>query len=363
MVHSLDPGPTYNGEPALTGAVPLTLPNELTRLWMYQAKGSVYAPPVASADAIFFNTDDGWVGAIDGQGTELWVRRLMRTPAGGGAQTPEKFEAPLACFDAAILLGASHRTLYSLNAATGETSWTFDVGGPVLGTVNMVKSPSQPTGGRLVVIDQDDGALQCLDAITGQPIWRTEEIDRCDGSPSIGDGVIVFGSCAAALHVFNASDGTLLRNIELDDESQVAGGVALVADSAFSGSQSGKLFHANVKTGGITWVNEDSDAEVFTTPAVNENWVVFGSLDGNVYALNRQSGKTMWTFETDGEPSSAVIVDDKVVFSSDGALFLLRLESGEKLWSYEVSDSISGPALIWGMVVVGGDDGTITAFR
>ncbi len=359
---SHDAWPIYHGDTALTGAVSLALPDTLTQLWHYQAKGPVYSGPVASADGIFFNTADGWVAAVDGQGTELWSRQLMRTPGSGADSVPERFEAPVACFDSLVFLGSTYGTLYALDAGTGETRWTFDVGGPVLGTVNMSGESSGADSSRLVVIDQDDGALQCLDPASGAPLWRTDGIDRCDGSPSVVDDIIVFGSCAAALHVFSANDGTLLRNVELGDDSQVAGGVALAGELVFSGSHSGKLFHANTKTGAIIWVNEDAGGEVFTTPALNDNWVVFGSLDGNVYAVDRATGATVWTFETTGEPSSAIIANDKVLFSSAGTLYLLRLESGEELWSYNVSDAISAPAIIWGMVVVGSEDGVVTAF-
>ena len=359
---SHDPWPIYHGDTALTGTVSASLPVPLTRFWSFQAEGSVYSPPVASSEAIYFNTSKGWVVSLDVLGNEIWSRQLMRTPRSGGDPVPDRFEAPLACFGDLVYLGSSYGTLYALDAATGETRWTFDVGGTVLGTVNVRKAVSEGEADHLVVIDQNDGALQCLDAASGEPLWRTESIDRCDGSPSVGDGVIVFGSCAAALHIFSADDGTLLRNIELDGDSQVAGGVALDAGLAFSGSHSGRLFHVDTSTGEIVWVNEDSGGEVFTTPAINEHWVVFGSLDGAIHALNRTTGKTVWSFETQGEPSSPVIANDKVLLSSDGTLFLLDLETGKELWSYAVSDDISGPAIIGGMVIVGGDDGIVTAF-
>lgn len=356
------PWPIYHGNTALTGAVDVTLPVPLTRMWSFQAQGPVYSPPVASSEAIFFNTSNGWIVALDAQGVELWSKQLMRTPRSGGDPVPERFEAPLACFGGLVYLGSSYGTLYALEASTGVTRWTFDVGGTVLGTVNVQESASEGDVDRLVVIDQNDGALQCLDAATGEPLWRTESIDRCDGSPSVGEDVIVFGSCAAALHIFSAEDGTFLRNIELDGDSQVAGGVALDAGMAFSGSHSGRLFHVDTEKGEIVWINEDSADEVFTTPAVNMNWVVFGSLDGAIHALNRTTGKTVWSFETPGEPSSPVIASEKVLFSSDGTLYLLDLETGEELWSYAVGDAISGPAIIGGMVIVGGDDGIVTAF-
>jgi outer membrane protein assembly factor BamB len=95
---------------------------------------------------------------------------------------------------------------------------------------------------------------------------------------------------------------------------------------------------------------------------VDAAWVVCASFDGNVYALDRNTGVRKWTFPTGDEPSSPVIVRDKVLVSSNGALHMLRLAGGEEVWSNTVSDTITSPAIINGMAVVGSDDGTVTAF-
>jgi outer membrane protein assembly factor BamB len=57
-----------------------------------------------------------------------------------------------------------------------------------------------------------------------------------------------------------------------------------------------------------------------------------------------------------------VAAQDTVAVSSDGVLYLLNLEDGQKLWSKEVSDEISSPALVGGLLVVGADDGTVSAY-
>lgn len=354
--------PTYHGGHSLTGYAPAPLPEKLVRLWSYQAKGPVYATPVTASDAIFSCTSDGWIFALDRSGTELWSRQFMRTSKANGEQVPERFEAPISCFDTLVLLGSAHGTVYALDTKKGETRWTYDVEGPVLGTVNGAAAARANESSRLVVIGQEDGVLHCIDAASGQALWKTEGIDRCDGSPSVSQGMAVFGSCAAALHVFSMSDGGLLHNIELDDESQVAGGVALDGDSVFSGSHSGRFFHADIRKGIIVWKNDECTAEVFTTPAVNAQRVVFGALDGTIYCLDRETGKTAWTFEAQGEPTSPVIAVDKVLFAADGTLHMLRLDSGEELWTFAVSDTISAPALSGELVLVGGDDGTVSAF-
>lgn len=353
---------TYHGDAALTGAVQTTLPAEPSVLWHYQADTAVYHTPVACNGRIYFSSYKGGVFAIDYEGNELWSKHLVREIREDGTSRMERFDAPISCFGSTVLIGSMSGKLFAFDGETGDEVWTYDVGGPVLGTVNLLRSATEDVSDRAFVISQDDGSLHAIDLETGKRVWKTESIDRCDGSPSVKNGKIVFGSCAAALHVFSATDGQLLRNIEFDPDSQVAGGIALVDESAYSGSHSGHVFRVNVQTGEILWMNEDSEDEVLSTPSVAGDYVVFTSYDGGVYALDRQTGEKKWKYDTEGWPTSPIIAGDKVVVSADGLLYLLDLTTGDELWSYEVSDEISSPAIIDGMLVVGSEDGTVTAF-
>jgi outer membrane protein assembly factor BamB len=211
-------------------------------------------------------------------------------------------------------------------------------------------------------MDQSEGVLHGLDLKTGKPLWKAEGLERCDGSPGVGGGRIVFGSCLAALHVYS-TNGTHLRNIELGGEAQVAGGVTVVGDRIFAGARDGSLVCADAKTGEVIWTSEESDDQTFTTPAVTTNRVVYASDNGKVYAVERKTGHLIWAFDTDGIPTSPVVAKDKVVVSADGILFLLDLTTGKKYWSKEISDEITAPALIAGKMVVGADDGTLTALK
>ena len=351
---------TYHGKATLDGVADARLPDELALRWRFKAGAPVYTTPVASADRIYFTSAKGKIFAVDREGQQVWSSTLTRGTKDDGSPIEEVFDAPLACFGSTVVAGSAYGVVYALDAATGDEKWRAELDGTILGTPNAWTSPSGQTF--LLVIEQDFGVLHGLDLADGTRLWKTEGVDRCDGSPSVGDGVVVFGSCAAALHVFSTEDGKHLRDIEIDDDSQVAGGVALVGDSVYSGSRSGKILHANTKTGKTLWVNESTDHEVFTTPAVNDNWVVYGSEDGNVYGLDRATGDQQWVFSTQDSPSSPVIAGDKVVVTSDGTLFLLDLADGKELWSHEVSDTITSPAVVSDLVVVGSDDGAVTAF-
>jgi len=352
---------TYHGGPELVGYSDAIIPESLEVLWRFQADGPLYYAPVADELGIYTSTLKGEVYGLGFDGKERWHTRLVREVRDDGKERMERSDAPISCFMSMVFVPMLNGKVYALDSATGDVKWIYELDGPILGTVNLLESEdgSPP---RLFAIGQNDGALHSFDPATGKSIWIAEAIDQCDGSASVGNGAIVYGSCAAAFHVLSAEDGTIDKNIELDPDSQVASGAAIAGDSVFGGSHSGRLFHVSMSTGEILWINNDSEDEVFATPAVTDDMVLFGSYDGSVYALDRLTGEQKWKYETDGFPTSAVIAGDRAYLGVDGVLQVLNLDDGEVLWSYEVSDEIASPAIINNSIVVSSEDGTVTAF-
>lgn len=351
---------TYHGDTQLAGVASADIPEGPTRLWRFQTNASILYGPVASENLLHFVTSQGEVVTVDFSGKKLWSKQLTRTSVNDNVEQPARVDGPVSCFESTLLLGTMSGTVYALDAVTGEEKWRQDIDSAILGAVTYQKPADSPA--MVYVIGQDDGALHCLAFADGAPQWKSEPIDRCDGSPAAGDGIITFGSCASALHVISAADGTILKNISVGDDSQIAGGVALVGDAVFSGSHSGQVIRLDIKTGDVVWSNEDSLSEVFTTPAVSGNTVVVGSMDDFVYALDRATGKQLWKFDSQGLPLSPVIAGNKVIVGSDGVLYMLSLKDGAKIWSFEVTDEITAPSIINNMIVVGGKDGSLSAF-
>ena len=354
---------TYHGDENLAGIAAAVLPEKPVRLWRFQTAEPILFGPVASEKLLHFCTSQGEVVTVDLAGKKIWSKQITRTSVNDTVEQPARVDGPVSCFESTLLLGTMAGVVYALDATTGDIKWQHDIGSAILGAVTYLPAalPARPNA-RVFVIGQDDGALHCLAFEDGAPIWKSEPIDRCDGSPAAGDGIITFGSCASALHVINAVDGVIMKNVPVGEDSQIASGVAVRGTSIFSGSHSGHLIHADLAAGKIVWANDDSDAEVFTTPAVSADRVVYGSMDDFVYCLDRATGKQLWKFDTNGLPTSAVIAGAKVVFSADGTLYMLSLATGEVLWSFEVSDEITAPSIINDMMLVGGKDGSLSAF-
>ncbi len=382
---------TYHGNAGLTGVAESRLGNELRPYWRFKAGGDVFNTPVVCGGHVFFANDQGKVFALDLRGRLVWSRELSIDP--GPDRSPRKayLDAPLVCFEGLLYVCDADGTIFALDCVTGEDRWKRDIDTPILGSVNWLpggafnrgQSPvisgesvagadaaGQITGdcpqlngnASLYIVGQDEGALHCLDAKTGAPFWVGEGLSRSDGSPGAGAGVVIFGSCDAALHVFSAATGAHKYDIAIDEDSQVASGVAIDGNDAFSGCRSGKVLHFDVPSGKLHWTVQPTDYEIFTTPAVTDEWVVIGAENGYFYGLERKTGKVRWEFDTRGTPMSPVIAGGNVVATSDGTLYVLSLEKGEQRWAHEVSDLISAPAVAGPLVLVGCDDGTVAAF-
>jgi len=350
---------TYHGDSALTGVTDTNLPDALEKAWETNVGESVEQPPVSASGRIFAATSKGGVIALDMGGKLLWRHEITPNVPEGQQPLPLHVDAPLACFVNMVLIGTDDGMLTALQADTGQPLWQARIEGYVHGTPNYDEA-----SGSIIVLEQETGILTAIDPATGGVRWRTDGVDRADGSPAVAAACAVYGSCASALHVVSTKDGARLRDIKIESGGgQVAGGVALFQGMAHAGCRDGRVVQADLEKGVLTWVQPVSTSEVFSTPAVRGEQVVVASLDGNLHALDLKTGAIQWKHEVGGEPGSPVIAGDKVLLSSDDTLFLVNLADGTRRWELRMPGFITPPAVLPGLVVIGCEDGTITAFK
>ncbi len=341
---------TYHGNFALDGLSDAALPDAPEKLWKVKVEGRVDSTPLAAEGRIYFTSTKGGLFSLDFTGKEIWRSSI----------TPDVFTSPPIVTDGLLILGTGKGVLRAYDVAGGKEKWSYDVGGSVQGSPNRVALPG---GGRAVVaISQGDGCLHGVDLATGKALWKMPAVERCDGSAGASGDYIVMGSCASALHVYSAAKGEKLTDVPLGPDNQVAGGVALSGTQAFAGTRSGKLCAVDVAAAKILWTFAEGQGEAFATPAVTDRLVLYGADDGKAYAVDRAKGTKVWALDTGNRPMSPVVARDRVVISSGGSLFLADLATGKKLWSTPVSDDTTSPAVVGGMILVGADDGTVTAY-
>lgn len=148
----------------------------------------------------------------------------------------------------------------------------------------------------------------------------------------------------------------------------------------YVGSDAAYFWALNQEDGSVAWKTRvgfiPKGKAIFSTPALHDGVVYFGAYDGNVYALEAETGKKKWIFmEADWVGSSPALAPDLGLlfiglefglFRKRGGIAALRLESGEKVWEFsmpEFTHGSPGYSRRHGVVLIGSNDGVAYAFR
>jgi outer membrane protein assembly factor BamB len=367
-----------------------------------------------------------------GERSAKWVfPPLDSSPRGPFAASPALSEAS-APAEQRVYIGSADGTMYALNAATGENVQEFDFSilpAPITSSALVGIRDDRDA----VFVAGGDGRLHGLDD-TGQiqaQVWPFTLDAFASAPPAIGSngivhvgslGGIFFSACpngvgrvavalspvlaAAAVgpegFIYLATDrgdvhalrddglfqwtfpaaGTILAApvLEIEDDETRA---IYVADG--SGRVS-KVDASGQPVPGFEFTNQEGTpascprpplARIASSPALTASRLYFGADDGNLYAIDKDTGRMQWCFSTGAaiESSPAVasneVGDDVVVVgSNDGTVYFIGAD-GSLQGSFVVPSTAatapavrSSPALgSDGVVYVGADDGRVYAIE
>ncbi|MEW6070019.1 MAG: PQQ-binding-like beta-propeller repeat protein, partial [Candidatus Thermoplasmatota archaeon] len=105
-------------------------------------------------------------------------------------------------------------------------------------------------------------------------------------------------------------------------------------------------------TNNLLWSYQTA-GPVYSSPAIADRKVFFGSNDGKIYCLNADNGELVWEYTTGGAVKSSPAVSEGMVFigSDDKKLYCLSVENGSLLWSFQTTGAIhSSPTVANGKV-------------
>lgn len=136
----------------------------------------------------------------------------------------------------------------------------------------------------------------------------------------------------------------------------------------YAASRDGNVVALNPETGKENW-RRKLELELSAGPGVGEKLVVVGSADGDLIALNAETGAEQWRTNIGGESlATPVIKDDLVVaITIDNRLRALSAFDGTERWIVEQSTprltmrGSASPVLVGTSVIAGFDNGRLIA--
>jgi len=119
----------------------------------------------------------------------------------------------------------------------------------------------------------------------------------------------------------------------------------------------------------------NAKAPIRSTAVASATSVFFGSSNGQLYALDKATGKTKWIFHSGSSIQSSPALDKgKLFFSNnDQTLFALDASTGKQLWKYDFGNNrnyewgfdyyYSSPTVLDNFIVIGAKDGYVYKFN
>ncbi len=144
----------------------------------------------------------------------------------------------------------------------------------------------------------------------------------------------------------------LKQKWKITSKDGFASTAAIVGDHVYIGALCGEMLCLERETGKTVWtyrtvdkVEKNSFAPGFqSSPAVTANGVYAGDEDGVFHAIDRMTGKKKWTYASNGQiVASANVVEDKLIFGSyDSSLYCLKETDGSEIWKFQTADRVNG---------------------
>ncbi len=241
------------------------------KVWSFATASHTESGPVVADGRVYFGAGDDGLYCLDvATGQRVWHYEGFHVDASPVVTGGRAF--------ASSGSGDGNRynatELFCLDAATGKPVWRVPVdlsafgacavvGGKAyfgLGNGDFVKSHPRPAG-----------ALVCVDANTGQRLWRCDVPDAVLTRPAVGDGLVYFGSRDGHVYAADAVDGRVRWKASLG--GPVVASPALVEGRLYAAGGDGRLARLDPTNGREVWAFDTpraagtSTVELWATPA------------------------------------------------------------------------------------------------
>jgi len=290
-------------------------------------------PPAMDTQRLYATSRAGLVRAFDRlSGEPVWKSRLDTRIFGGASVGGQ------------LLFVGGDATVVALEKSSGEVRWRADVATEVLAPP--VRS------GDVVVARAADGSLYGLSATDGHTLWRVQQevpllTLRGQGRPAVADGLVLAGFANGKLGAYRLLDGRPAweatvsvpsGRTELERMADVDAAPLVAQGAVFAAGYQGRVAAFALSDGRLAW---SRDLSSYTGMALFGRTLFVTDADGNAWALDAASGRTLWKQQAlRGRTLSAPTIQGNAIVVGDyaGYLHWLAAEDGHLMARVRVQD-------------------------
>ena len=291
-------------------------------LWDTDTDSPLSGGPGIGDGLVLVGSSEGEVLALDEKdGTLKWRARV----------SSEVLSAPQASEGVSVARTIDGK-LFGMSSLDGSRLWVYDRTAPVL-TLRGTSSPALAEGA--AVAGFDSGQMVAVALADGQPLWETRiavprgrsELERMvdiDADPVIANQTVyavTYQGQVAALELFS---GRIIWRRDMSSHS----GLGVGPDNVYVTDDSSHVWALNRDNSASMWRQAKLDARRVSPPAVFDQYVVVGDLDGYVHWLRRHDGQFAARVRVDSSSIVAAPVATSFavyVYGSGGELAALQI--------------------------------------
>lgn len=309
--------------------------------WVYRAGGRAFWQSVVDGNVIYVGANDRQVTALDTTTGQARWKTDINAPAWFAPVVGERL----------VYVATPQGAIYALDKRSGMIRWrATTTAGPPSGPPVMV--------GNQLLIGAAGRTLFSLNATTGQRNWSVQIGAPLSSPCAVGD-MLFFTSQSGDLHAFDmrALDSRWKLNVGASVRTPVhEQGVLYVASQ--------KVCAVDLASGKVKW-QFAPEAATCSAPVVTPTLVCVGASNGYVYALDKATGGVKWKFWllSGGAPPSVTVADDVLYASTlGGQIYAFDLNSGAFQWKFQAAGRFfSAPTVGGGKLFAACEDRNVYA--
>lgn len=202
-------------------------------------------------------------------------------------------------------------------------------------------------------VNESEPVLKALDTETGASNWEMS-LDGLPRAPAVVGETIYVPTAGST------PQGTRVSVIQSNTDEQ-----PIPDEEPAEYRTYGSVHAVDAQTGTERWTTRLSEP-ARTMPAVDRDYVCFGTADGTLVTLNAETGEQEWQQQINDDKSvlsSPTIANDIVLGGSDDSyLVAFDVETGAELWRFKTEAAVdANPSVVDGVVYVADNVGNVYA--
>jgi len=292
--------------------------------------------PATDGTHIYYGCDNGTFLCLSENGEIRWQHQIGEFPFGKAILSSPLLVGGL------VIYGAYDGVIYALNRSNGAEVWRYDDADWV------GSSPAYSPEHDLIYVGLEfglwkkRGGIVALNRKTGVRVWEQTHPSLTHGSPLYikEENLVIIGSNNAVVYGYEAKSGTLRFAVPVAGAVKASFAYDQTSRLIFFGTLGGNVYAIEPAAGEICWVCKTGP--IYSTPAVHHETVFVGSLDKNVYAINTRLGTIQWKFTTRGRIFASPQTREDIVWigSNDGCLYALNHSTAEVVGLFQATERI-----------------------